>query len=380
MANPEENSNRQQPAAEPLRVMLVGESEVVGERVHEVLDGLSDITVSVRVADGIGAVSAMRRQVVDAVILDIGDPQMNVSVTLSRLFRVDPQAKVVMVASLSFGNVKNSMRGLMEGAAEFIPTPAAHAKTHSEPEFANKLTSVIRAFGRSERSIAPRTVVTRRAPPRPRAAEPKQPAPITLRPAARLAPKVLAVGSSTGGPQALFTFLATMPPSLDLPIFITQHMPATFTSLLANHISKHSGLDCREGEDGEPVRANRLYLAPGDLHMTVERVDGTPTIRLNDGPQINFCRPAVDPLFESVSQVYGDRVLATVLTGMGSDGLAGGRAVVEAGGTVIAQDEESCVVWGMPRAVAEAGLCSAILPLDELGPFVGKFITDLAAG
>ncbi len=346
--------------------MLVGHSDVVGRRVHDVLDRIADIAITAQVPDGVGAVSALRLQSVDAIVLDIGDTANNVKVTLSRLFKVDPAAKVVMVSSLTFASVKTSMMGLLAGAAEYIPTPGAHTKTTDETEFADKLTSVIRALGRSER-----TVEARPDPAKARASG-KTAKPITLRPAPQIVPEILVIGSSTGGPQALFTFIASLPPQLKVPILITQHMPATFTELLAKHISKHSGRDCREGVDGEAIVANRLYLAPGDWHMVATGAKGSAKIRLHDGPPVNFCRPSVDPLFESISEIYQSRVMAVILTGMGNDGLEGSRKVVDAGGMVIAQDEETSVVWGMPRAVAEAGICSAILPLDGLAPFVGK--------
>jgi len=359
-------------AGAPLRVMLVGESQIVADRVRKALESVSDITIAVTTTDGVSAVSALRRENVDAIILDIGDVEGNVKVTLARLFRIDPAAKIVMVASLSFANVKNSMLGLLEGAAEFIPTPAAHTKSSSEIEFARNLTSVIRAMGRTERVIdatpgtTPRLVELSSSRTAPKTAT------IVLHAASKVVPDVLVIGSSTGGPQALFTFFDTLPADVQLPILITQHMPATFTTLLAGHITKHSGRDCREGENGEPVVPNRVYLAPGDRHMSLHPAAAGATIRLTDDPPVNFCRPSVDPLFFSAAKIYGAKVIAVMLTGMGSDGLDGARAVVTAGGNLIAQNEETCVVWGMPRAVAEAGICAAVLPLPQLGPCVGR--------
>jgi two-component system chemotaxis response regulator CheB len=160
------------------------------------------------------------------------------------------------------------------------------------------------------------------------------------------------------------------------PIFITQHMPATFTAILAEHLARASGLPAAEGVDGEVVRGGRIYVAPGDFHMTVEAGEGGKVIRLTKAPPENFCRPSVDPMLRSLAQAYGRQLLCTILTGMGHDGLDGSRAVTAAGGTVIAQDEATSVVWGMPGAVATAGLCSAVLPLSEVGPLVRR----LAAG
>jgi len=178
---------------------------------------------------------------------------------------------------------------------------------------------------------------------------------------------VIAIGSSTGGPQALFSVLSNLKAgSLRQPILITQHMPPTFTTILAEHISRVSGWQAAEGQDGEPVRPNRIYIAPGDFHMVVEQKGVDKVIRLNKNPPENFCRPSVDPMLRSISACYGRKVLVVILTGMGSDGMKGGHVVVEAGGNVIAQDEASSVVWGMPGAAATAGICCAVLPLKEI--------------
>lgn len=151
---------------------------------------------------------------------------------------------------------------------------------------------------------------------------------------------------------------------------ITQHMPPTFTTILADHIGRASGKKCAEAVDGEPVLPGRIFLAPGDYHMTVALENGEKVIRLNQDPPVNYCRPAVDMMLTSLAQTYGRNVLAVILTGMGHDGLDGGRAVTEADGIVIAQDEATSVIWGMPGAVAQAGLCSAVLPIDRIAPYL----------
>jgi two-component system chemotaxis response regulator CheB len=176
----------------------------------------------------------------------------------------------------------------------------------------------------------------------------------------------LAIGSSTGGPQALFAVFGALPKNFPLPVLVTQHMPKTFTPILAEHISKLGGMPCAEAVQGETLLPGRVYLAPGDRHLLVEpRKEGLVT-RLSDAPPENFCRPAVDPMLRSLVAALGGRVLAVVLTGMGHDGLAGARALVAAGGQVLAQDEATSVVWGMPGAVAQAGLAMAVLPLPRL--------------
>lgn len=200
--------------------------------------------------------------------------------------------------------------------------------------------------------------------------------PVTLRAAAPLPrrPEVIAIGSSTGGPQALLDVVKQLKADMRVPILITQHMPANFTKILANHLQTASGRQAGEARDGEPIAPGRIYVAPGDFHMVVEKRGGTKVLRVNQDPPENFCRPAVDPMFRSVAAAYGDRVLSVVLTGMGADGSQGAASIVEAGGTVIAQDEETSVVWGMPGATATAGHCTAVLPLGDVPGYINDFV------
>jgi two-component system chemotaxis response regulator CheB len=184
-------------------------------------------------------------------------------------------------------------------------------------------------------------------------------------------PNLLAIGSSTGGPQALFAAIGHFK-NFHVPIVVTQHMPATFTKILAQHIAMHTGVQTFEGENGMKVEPGTVYVAPGGYHMMFERSGTHNLIRLNDGPQENFCRPSVDPMLRSAIDVWGPKFLAVILTGMGQDGLAGCRKLVELGGRVIAQDQETSVVWGMPGAVATAGICTDVLPLPDIGPAVKK--------
>jgi two-component system chemotaxis response regulator CheB len=212
------------------------------------------------------------------------------------------------------------------------------------------------------------------------AAGPATPAPITLRPFSKIIPRILLIGASTGGPQALATLVSELGEVIDLaPILITQHMPRAFTTVLADHLARASKHTAAEAIDGEPVCAGHIYLAPGGRHMRVARRDGTAVIVLDDGPPINFCRPAVDPLFQSAAEIWGPWVLGVILTGMGHDGKHGASCIVEAGGSVIAQDEASSVIWGMPGSIVEAGLCSSVLPIEQLAPLIVRLFTGKAA-
>jgi two-component system chemotaxis response regulator CheB len=193
-------------------------------------------------------------------------------------------------------------------------------------------------------------------------------------------PRVLLIGASTGGPQVLNGLVPRIRSVIErVPVLITQHMPPTFTAILAEHIARAAKCPVREARDGEEIHAGTVYLAPGGKHMSVARRDGTASIAIADGPLVNFCKPAVDPLFASAAALWGPKALALVLTGMGADGLAGAREIVAAGGHVLAQDEATSVVWGMPGQVAHAGLCSAVLPLPEIAPKLVRLFTGEAS-
>jgi two-component system chemotaxis response regulator CheB len=221
---------------------------------------------------------------------------------------------------------------------------------------------------RAKRVRAATGLPAKKAPPLQPAAEPIEDMPgVVLRAMPLTPPRVLLIGASTGGPQALNGIVAQIGGVIErAPVLITQHMPPTFTAILAEHLARVAKGSVREARDGEEVNAGTIYIAPGGKHMKVARRDGVAVIALEDGPLINFCKPAVDPLFASAAAVWGYKVMALVLTGMGSDGLSGAKAIVAAGGHVMAQDEASSVVWGMPGQVAHAGLCSAVLPLKEI--------------
>jgi two-component system, chemotaxis family, protein-glutamate methylesterase/glutaminase len=204
-------------------------------------------------------------------------------------------------------------------------------------------------------------------------AEDEAAANIKLRPFALVPPRVLLIGASTGGPQALTKIVSRLETVIDsAPVLVTQHMPPTFTTILAEHLTRAGAKPVREAIDGEPVLAGTIYLAPGGRHMRVARRDGSAVIVLDDGSPVHFCKPAVDPLFVSAAEVWGSWNMAVILTGMGTDGTDGAAAIAAAGGSVIAQDEATSVVWGMPGSAAHAGVCSAVLPLDQIAPKIAR--------
>ena len=202
-----------------------------------------------------------------------------------------------------------------------------------------------------------------------------------LRPRAAIVapPSVLVIAASTGGPSALPVFLSGIARRIDAPILIVQHMPATFTPVFAEKLESVIGKRCREAVDGDVLAPGSVFLAPGDKHMRIARGPAGRIVRLDRGEPVNFCRPAADPLFESAAAAFGNRVLGVVLTGMGHDGRDGSGQVVKAGGRIIAQDESTSVVWGMPGAVATAGYAEAVKPLKDLGPLALRMMNGEAA-
>lgn len=379
---------RTQPnSTDPIRVMVVDDSAVVRGLITRMLEEDPGITVVASVSNGQMAISALERHDVEVVLLDIEMPVMDGLTALPKLLQIDPDLKIIMASTLTLRNADISLKAMEAGAADYIPKPTSSRDiAGGAGDFRRDLLEKVKALGNNRRSHPRRPGVPRPAAtaPRPVAAAPrpapssllKPTGPIQLRQGSAEVPDIIAIGSSTGGPQALFALLGAMRQgTVRQPILITQHMPATFTTILAEHIHRISGWDAAEGKDGEVVRGGRVYIAPGDFHMVVEARGSDKVIRLNKNPPENFCRPSVDPMLRSIATLWGKRVLVSILTGMGSDGLRGGQAVVAAGGTVIAQDEPTSVVWGMPGAVAQAGICSAVLPLPDIAPYILKLAT-----
>jgi len=375
----------------PIRVMVVDDSAVIRGLITRMLESDSDVDVVASVGNGQLAVNSLERNPVDVIILDIEMPVMDGLTALPKLIAVDKSVKIIMASTLTARNAEVSIKALSMGATDYVPKPSTSREISGENDFRRDLLEKVKSLGAMRRHEVGGTVSKRQAPaPSPSATagakpaeksseipskwELRDPSNVKLREAGKMKPDILAIGSSTGGPQALFEFLKGLQKSINIPVVITQHMPATFTTILAEHISRMSGWDCKEAKTGDRLEPGKILLAPGDYHMLIEQKGTDRVVRITQDPPENFCRPAVDPMLRSVVKVFGPRVLTVILTGMGNDGEKGSKVVVDAGGTVISQDEKSSVVWGMPGAVATAGLCSAVLPLNELAGYVMNFI------
>ena len=364
-------------AVDPIRVMVVDDSAIIRGLFTRLLEPDSDISVTASAGNGEVAIkSFIHHKDIDVIILDIEMPVMDGLTALPKLLEVDPEVKIVVASTLTKRNSKTSIRALTAGAVDYIPKPSSSREIGDGVEFRRELLENVRTLGDVRRRRLGRGPWRRLA--KGTAAPPAASVPISLRQAGSEKPEVLAIGSSTGGPQALFAFFGDLKTTFKLPIIITQHMPSTFTPVLAEHISQAAGWWCNEGKEGDVITSGRILLAPGDFHMLVEPRGANKVIRLNKESPENFCRPSVDPMLRSIAKAYGGRVLVVVLTGMGADGKKGAQTIVRNGGTVIAQDEKTSVVWGMPGAVATAGICSAVLPLDRIASYVMKSASEAA--
>jgi two-component system chemotaxis response regulator CheB len=332
--------------------MVVDDSAVVRGVIGRLIEAAPGMTVTASAASAAMALNVLQRQHIDVVVLDIEMPEMDGITALPLLLAAQPGLKVVIASSLSRRNAEISLRALQLGAADYLPKP--DGSIVNAEDFNRELVGKIRALGRAA-GAAPR--------PAPAAAHASAQPTRWTRP---VRPTVVAIGGSTGAPPVLISLFQRLQSRIVQPIFITQHMPATFTQILAEQIKRVSGRPAAEAVDGEPVAEGRIYVAPGGWHMTVMREGGAAVIRLNQEPPEHFCRPAVDPMLCSLAQVYGPGVLACILTGMGSDGAKGCEVVAASGGRFIVQDEATSAVWGMPGAAAKTGLASQVLPADQI--------------
>src|ERR1700759_1314484 len=348
--------------------MVVDDSVVIRGMISRWIGSEPDMVVAASLRTGLEAVNQIDRVNPDVAVLDIEMPELDGIAALPRLLAKKKNLAIIMASTLTRRNAEISFKALSLGASDYIPKPESTREASAADIFHHDLIQKIRAFGAKVRraapgsspSLAPALPAER---PRPAVAH----APLMKRAFGTQTPRVLVIGSSTGGPQALMTLVTELGPVIDrCPVLITQHMPPTFTTILAEHLARSSRRPAHEGIDGEPVRAGTIYLAPGGRHMRVVRRGAEAVIALDDSPAVNFCKPAVDPLFTSAVEAWQGSVLAVILTGMGADGMRGGKDVVAAGGSVIAQDEATSVVWGMPGAAANAGICAAILPLNQI--------------
>jgi two-component system chemotaxis response regulator CheB len=378
-----------------IKVLVVDDSVVVRRLIVDSLTGAPDIEVVGTAANGLLAQAKIDQLKPDAVTMDIEMPQMDGIAAVRELRKRHKQLPVIMFSTLSAAGATATLEALSAGATDYVTKPSnVGSVAESIAAVREQLVPKIHALAGKRRPPGPAAGRPGAAPPaaaRPGAPGPGRPGlaparpaapapPAVARPARRGAPgrvDILAIGCSTGGPDALTKVLQALPTDLPVPVVVTQHMPPVFTRMFAERLDRSTPLRVLEAGDGMELAPGTVYIAPGDRHLVLQR-RGTATLtQLSGAPPENSCRPAVDVMFRSVAALFGASAFAAVLTGMGYDGRGGAKVLREAGAEVLAQDEASSVVWGMPGAVVGAGLADEILPLDRIA---GALIQRVQAG
>ncbi len=336
-----------------VRVLVVDDSVVIRRLLSELLAEDPELEVMGTAPNASLALSKLRAGLPDVVTLDVEMPDVTGLELLEQIRELAPRLPVIMFSSLTQRAASTTLEALSRGASDYVTKPAnAKSREDAREQVRAQLIPRIKTLARRGKPApgqAPR-------PAAPRITASAQSGPI----------EVVAIGSSTGGPNALSEIFRQLAASFPVPIVITQHMPPMFTRLLAERLSSVSGVKVREACAGDVLKRGEALVAPGDFHMKIVRGKNGLEVALDQGPQENSCRPAVDVMFRSLAASCGPSTLGVVLTGMGQDGLKGGELLRQVGGRLLAQDEASSVVWGMPGFVARAGLCEAVLPLDDI--------------
>ncbi|MBX7190731.1 MAG: chemotaxis response regulator protein-glutamate methylesterase [Sandaracinaceae bacterium] len=349
-----------------VRVLLADDSVVVRRALAKALESDPDFEVVATLANGVQALARLETTKVDAVVLDIEMPELDGLETLRRIRAKWPLLPVIMCSTLTERGATVTIEALSLGATDYVTKPAQASS------YAEALAGLREELVRKIRAVVCPTRPSIR-PLRTASAPPATPPPVVAAPPARQQrPEILAIGCSTGGPNALIDFWRGIPRTFPFPIVLVQHMPPVFTRMLAERLTALGGVPVKEGAEGERLEPGQARIAPGGFHMELFRQGELVKIHLHEGPPENSCRPAADVLFRSVARVYGPKAYGVVMTGMGQDALVGSRAIVDAGGAVLAQDEATSVVWGMPGFVARAGLAREVLPLAQLAPAVSR--------
>ena len=353
-----------QPGAR-IRVLVVDDSVVIRRLVTHALEEDSEIEVVGTAANGSIALQQIPQYNPDVLTLDIEMPEMDGLETLRRLRRDYPQLRVIMFSTLSVRGAEITLEALTLGASDYVTKASNEGSLdQSMARLREELVPKIKQFFILPGQI--RTVAMQQ-PTQVQAAPPlwrSMPVPQGT----KVRPKVVVIGVSTGGPTALGKILPQLPAEFPLPILVVQHMPPLFTRFLAERLCSSCRLSVEEASQGDQVAAGKILIAPGDFHLKVAGGAIGARVRLDQSPPLNSCRPAVDALFSSIGEAYGGAVIAVILTGMGQDGLRGAKILKAQGASILAQDEASSVVWGMPGAVVHAGLADCVLPLDQVVP------------
>ncbi len=349
-----------------IKVLIVDDSTVIRRLLSDSIGQDPAIEVVGVAANGKIALSKIPQLNPDVITLDIEMPEMDGLQTLVELRKLYPKLPVIMFSTLTQRGAEATLDALSRGASDYVTKPAnVGSVTAAMENVRNELVPKIKglcSWYNAEKSPATSKLLSPIAP----SASQTKPSFLNLSNAKSTRIDAVVIGVSTGGPNALQTLIPALPASLPVPVFIVQHMPPIFTKHLADRLNQLSQLEVTEAQNGDIAGPGGVWIAPGDFHMTLARDGVAIRASLNQGIPENSCRPAVDVLFRSASEIYGPNVLAVVLTGMGQDGMRGCQTIKSSGGRTIAQDEKTSVVWGMPAAVTQAGLADQVLPLSQI--------------
>ncbi len=387
-----------------IKVMLVDDSAVVRGLMSRWLGDEDNIEIVSRCHNGLQAVRETERIKPALIVLDIEMPEMDGLEALPLLLKASPKTRILIASSLSHQNAEISLTALAKGAHDYIAKPSTNSDLTTSAHFRVDLITKINALcvgmgGKTNYTIERAAPLPgeklARVSAKPRDIKPSkvnalpevkiaakslsdtQIDPNNLRSFNRVRPDILCIGSSTGGPRAVQSVLTEIVPHIgNIPVVITQHMPGTFTNVFAGHMDKALPVPVCEAVHGDTLKPGHVYIAPGGKHLMFKRGSGGTEVVLDDGPEVNFCKPAVDNMFMSAKEIYGNKILAIILTGMGQDGASGGKLIADAGGNVLAQDAKSSIVWGMPGAAYKAGICAGVFSLTDIGSKVIKVIKD----
>jgi two-component system chemotaxis response regulator CheB len=338
------------PSRRRIRLMIVDDSTVARAVLSRMIESDPAFEICAVAGTAEDAIEALDQVRVDIVILDLEMPGAGGLKSIPRIIAAAAGAKVMIVSSLAEEGAEQTVAALALGAADTLPKPGAG---RFYGRFSEILLAKLKALGHA--SAAP-----------PEASKSRSGSPSLLRPMPADPIGVLAVGASTGGIHALGVLFQALPKRIGVPILVTQHLPTLFMPVFARQLGAVAHRECVVADDGMVLQPDRVFVAPGDSHLTVEPGERGTVVRLTRGRSLSGCMPSLDPMFASIGAVYGEGALGVVLTGMGRDGVEGAERMVACGGAVIAQDEATCAVWGMPRAVLEAGLACAVLPPDKI--------------
>ena len=361
-------NQRQLQPGERIRVMVVDDSVVIRRLVTHALEQVPNVEVVGTASNGAIGLQRIKQLNPDVITLDIEMPDMDGLEMLRRIRSENTQLRVIMFSTLTERGAAKTLEALTLGADDYVAKVSNEGSldrsmVRLREEMIPKIMQFFRLPASNQVASAPASVS---APSTSSTHSTFRPAPIF--PGVRGKFKAVVIGVSTGGPTALGVILPKLPAGFKLPILVVQHMPPLFTRLLAERLNNTCNLKVEEAAQGSKVEPGKILIAPGDFHMKIASGEAGVSVYLDQSPRLNSCRPAVDALFASAGEVYGGAVLAVILTGMGQDGLRGSEILKAQGATVLAQDEASCVVWGMPGAVVNAGLADRVLPLEEVVP------------